>query len=210
MSDRFKKSIIVIALFLLLILLGGGAYWFVNYRKQVAEPVQQQIDNEQVIAQVDDTPVVGGDLPELVVDSNSFGAEDFSSNPAEASAISLKAIGLSFVERFGSFSSQSNYENINELRTFMTPKMQAWSDRYIAEQKASADPNAEFYGVTTYALSNEVLDFDEEAGRATLLINTQRIETRGANRSQTVSYKEITVELERVENVWYVDSATWQ
>jgi hypothetical protein len=120
----------------------------------------------------------------------------------------IKKIAMPFAERFGSFSNQSNYDNFTDLKIFMTDKMSAWADNYVAQLKKGDQDNTVYYGLTTTAISGEVRKFDAAAGQAEVLIATQRREVKNG---QTTNFnQDILLNLMRVKNEWKFDAAFWQ
>lgn len=123
-------------------------------------------------------------------------------------ATNLKSIAASFTERFGSYSNQGNFNNINDLRGVMTLKMNAWADNYIANQQSVVYES--YYGVTTVAVSSKVITLSEELGQADIMVSTQRQEAKGSTVNPRVTYQDIVIELVNTGNGWKVDSAEWQ
>ena len=113
-----------------------------------------------------------------------------------------------FAEVLGSFSNQSNYENVTSLEIYMTPKMKDWSDTYVAGLRAQKY-TGEYSGITTQALTKKVLSYDEKAGKAKIEVQTQRqeqhVDTLGASFLQ-----KMTVDLVKVNNEWRIDAAFWE
>lgn len=122
----------------------------------------------------------------------------------------LKAVAITFAERFGSFSNQSNFENLNDLRDLMTVKMKGWTDDYISQQKTSFVAGLPYYGITSQALSTIITSFDESLGRAEVEVNTQRQEAKGNTQNPRVFYQKISLKLVRANEGWKVDEAVWQ
>ena len=112
-----------------------------------------------------------------------------------------------FAERFGSYSNQSNYENLLDLKYFMTAKMKMSVDDKVA-QKDYSKSNDLYYGITTRAMKSEV----ESMGSVTSIVKvkTQRQEFVGADMNSKVSYRDILITFRKEGNVWKVDSAYWQ
>lgn len=122
----------------------------------------------------------------------------------------LASIGFSFTERFGSYSNQGNYDNIDTLRFLMTRGMNSWADRYIAQLKVSPAPAPElYYGVSTRTLSTSLESFDATAGTATILVSTQRKETRGATSNSALIYQTLRLSFLKEDGIWKVESAQW-
>lgn len=121
-----------------------------------------------------------------------------------------KVLAISFVERIGSYSNESDFENFEELNPFMTSKMQVWAKGYVEDQRSVADQNQDYFGVTTKVLSTEFLSFDEEDGTATILLNTQKIEYKGAEKDSNVITQKAEANMVRLEGTWYVDGVYWK
>lgn len=123
---------------------------------------------------------------------------------------SLKQMAGSFAERFGSFSNQSNFENISDLKVFMTGKMASWADNYIAEMAAKREQTDIYYGITTTAVEKDLKSYSDSSGQAEILVKTQRREATGATNNFTVKYENILITFLKESNAWKVDSAQWQ
>lgn len=116
---------------------------------------------------------------------------------------------LPFVERFGSYSNQGNFENLSDLLPFMGSSMKKWAQKQISEQ--ANKPFQELYrGVTTKALSYTMKDYKPEQGRAEILIATQRKELIGSTVNARVYNQDVVVKLVKDDGAWVVDSAYWQ
>ncbi len=128
--------------------------------------------------------------------------------PDDTSAILRFA--AAFTERFGSFSNQTDFVNITDLRTVMTPSMQAWADQYVADARAASGDTTVHYGVTTRALAPTIVTFDEDAGTATVRVSTQRRQDASGTTAAEVYYQDIILELIKTNGEWMADSAEWQ
>jgi len=123
----------------------------------------------------------------------------------------LAQIASSFAERFGSYSNQSNYSNVNDLRIFMSQSMENWADSYIKENRAKAQANDIYYGITTKSVSSEVKDFDDALGKSTILIKTRRREALGTTNNVSKTYnQDILITFVKEKGAWKVNSAYWQ
>ncbi|MFH1610282.1 MAG: hypothetical protein ABIA91_00115, partial [Patescibacteria group bacterium] len=67
----------------------------------------------------------------------------------------LTKTASAFAERFGSYSNQSNYENLTDLKYFMTTKMKRWVDDKVAAKDYSKS-NDIYYGMTTRTMKSEI------------------------------------------------------
>ncbi|PIS42231.1 MAG: hypothetical protein COT24_04615 [Candidatus Kerfeldbacteria bacterium CG08_land_8_20_14_0_20_40_16] len=129
--------------------------------------------------------------------------------PATTLESSLKTTASNFTERFGSYSNDSDYENISKLMIYMSESMQKWADHYIKEQQAASLPDAEYYGITTKALSTKTISLDEDKGTAEFTVSTQRRETAGSQEAK-VFYQDVTIKFIKESGSWKVNEALWQ
>jgi hypothetical protein len=128
--------------------------------------------------------------------------------PQEKTASSLKAVAVTFAERFGSFSNQSEYLNLIELTSLMTGKMSGWiNDSYIPKLKKDFAPTGFYYEITTSAPVTVVLAQNETTAK--VKISTQRREQK-ANQALTEFLQDLILDLVKTDNNWLVDAAYWQ
>ncbi len=127
----------------------------------------------------------------------------------EADVNDVSKLAMSFAERLGSYSSQSNYSNIVDLQLFMTPAMKEWSYTYIDRLK-SENPSTVYYGISTYALSSQALSYDETTGRARVLVITQRKEVGNDLSAEKLFTQNIALDLVRLDDRWLLSGAYWQ
>jgi len=117
-------------------------------------------------------------------------------------------LATSFAERLGSFSNQSSYGNVTDLKIFMTANMRDWADKYVAELKA-ASYSGEYYGITTKTLTTKVVSYDKKAGTAEIEVTTERQEGRADNLGLPFRQK-MTAKMLENNGEWLVDSAYWE
>ena len=115
----------------------------------------------------------------------------------------------SYAERLGSYSTQSDYGNFTDLQIYMTPSMQAWAEKYIGEQKASAKSDS-YYGVTTRALNTEIKSFDDQAGTAEIIVTTERRESTEKIGGGEPFTQKLDINFLKVNGEWLMDKAYWQ
>lgn len=123
---------------------------------------------------------------------------------------SLKATASTFTERFGSFSNQGSFENLEDVRPLLTVKMRGTVDQLIANQRSTAAADSPYYGITTQALVVTITSYDESLGRADVTVNTQRAESKGTTVNPRVFYQKINLKLVKTGDVWKVDEAVWE
>jgi hypothetical protein len=195
--SRRKKIIIIIAIVLgilaIVLLVLSLGQWAPLFNRNINEK----------------PPVVGGKYPgggdlNAAVNINAS-PSILTKEPSTQST--LMAVAMTFAERFGSFSSESNFENIRDLEVMMTDKMQDWTDSFIAKNQ---DFGGEFYGIITRVLNVEIINLADDESQAQVLVSTQREETRGGVIKPRVFYQKILLNLVQENGNWKVDSATWQ
>lgn len=180
--ERKQKIEIIIAI---LILLGLAVllWWY------LARPVvEEQRQEEERLEQLDEN----GDGAVDTIDTS-----DLPDQP--------ETIARVFVERFGSFSSESGYENIDDILVLATSALQGRLQT-IADQ-ARAQGSEAYYGVST-----AVLTIEEVAASNTSMsyvITTQREESIDSPGNTSIRYQEIEVTLSASGDTWLVSSFTW-
>ncbi len=123
----------------------------------------------------------------------------------------LKRMAASFAERFGSYSNQSNFSNIIDLKIFMSQRMRQWADAYIGQQRQQGSAGDIYYGITTKAMTQEVIEFDDDLGRAAILVRTRRREAASSTRNTSNFFNQnIKINFIQEKGAWKIDSATWQ
>jgi len=192
--DNKKKIIITLLVIALLILVGLIVALFF-WPKTGSVP--ENIDNNNNIGQSGEQAETN--LPPSSPDR----IKEESSYP-----LGLKQLAMSFVERYGSYSSDSGSKNLDDLLPFSSDKM-IEKIRSSASSPISASTTAEiFQGFTTKALS---FSLDElKTDQATVTVNTQRLTYLGPGKEPNISYKNIQLLIVKISNQWKVDDAIWK
>lgn len=120
----------------------------------------------------------------------------------------LKRTASLFIERFGSYSNQSNFSNISDLKIFMTDNMKKWADNFIVNNNVDRDVSV-YYGITTRSISQRIENFDESSGEATVFVKTLRRESGGSLTEDNSFYQEAVIRFLFEKGTWKVDKATW-
>ncbi|MCK4554348.1 hypothetical protein KAU19_05320 [Candidatus Parcubacteria bacterium] len=131
-------------------------------------------------------------------------------SPVEIKQTDLKQLAASFAERFGSYSNQSDYGNIRDLKIFMSLKMQAWADDFVSKSRIEKGETSIYSGITTKAIAQEARQFDETAGQAEILIKTRRRQDSGTANDAVTYYQDIIIKFVWEKGEWKVDEAVWQ
>lgn len=130
--------------------------------------------------------------------------EDETPPPAESVDVSLQSLALTFAERYGSYSTETDFANLYDVMVLMSASLKAQTENFIASAKVSN----EYYGVTTRVLSVEVTSSTAASG--TVEVATQREESKGGPQNSEISYQKLLLSCLKEGGVWKVASATWQ
>lgn len=163
-------------------------------------------------------PVNTGSLPTSVTSGQPLGIKvpiatttpPTLADQREKTIADLTRMSMSFVERFGSYSNQSNYNNIEDLMMYMSQDMSDWAEDHIRENRRKKQNVSIYSGVSTRALSAQAIDFDSTGGTAEIKISTQRRESTGSTSNAKIYYQDIKVYFVQEDSVWKVDGAYWQ
>lgn len=118
----------------------------------------------------------------------------------------IVSLANSFTERYGSYSSDTDFENVEALRSFMTDTMSQSADVFIKQPYPTAE--GEFYGITTQTANVKITDYTEGASGATVEVDTRRTETKGINEAIIFSEK-ARLQFKKVSDSWKVDRFQW-
>jgi len=120
----------------------------------------------------------------------------------------LEHLARSFAERFGSYSNQSNYTNLKDLRMFMSADMKSWVDDFIAQSKITSQRDI-YYGISTKAISSKEEYLDLEIGQASFHVETVRQEATSNTENSSSFRQPVKIVLLRENKTWYIDKAVW-
>jgi hypothetical protein len=192
MSKRNK--IIIIAL---IVIIGLVLAWLLYDR--LTAPPSQLIENQQDL---------GANLP---AGQNNLGNQPanikFPPGPIKNFSPveqSLYNVARNFAERYGTFSTDSGFANLEEVKLFSSAKMISQIDQLIKNSQQSA----EFYGVTSKVLNVEIKEANDQSGSGQAVVSLQRQETK-SNLAPFVYYQNLQLALIKSGNNWLVDEVKW-
>ena len=107
-----------------------------------------------------------------------------------------------FIERYGTYSTDNEFENIKEAQSLVTKSL--WSK--ISLGIGVKNPNAGFLGLTTKVVSVSMISWSDSKADFDLKI------MRNENKSGVVTtrYQNVTVEMIKENGTWLADSLTWK
>lgn len=122
---------------------------------------------------------------------------------ARANLAGPDVIATSFVERFGSYSTDNDFQNVLDAKALATAAMDLRLDQLMDVSAA----NTNFYGVSTYVITQEVIAEDDDG--TTFIMTTQREEAFDTPANTSTRYQDITVRVIRENGEWLVDDYIW-
>lgn len=206
MSRKYTGILIII----IGALLAWGFYYLLigrvttkNVDKKISNVLSPSVSEEKI-----DSPVT------TTVPTSGLTSREFKNTYAahKIGEEDLKKMAALFAERFGSYSNQSNFSNIEDLKTFMSVRMTTWADSYIAQQRKGNREKAVviYYGITTKSILSVSKKIDDEGGVAEILVKTRRREsTMSANNSSKSFNQDISITFVKEGGNWKVDTAYW-
>lgn len=206
MENRKKVGLLIITIALLIL-----AIIIIIFLKKTEPVINEEpavtINNNGSLVSSESLPTAPTSTPGDKV--RNYQTYDISKEePHKLNANDASKLSASFTERLGSFSNQSDYGNVTDLKIFMTSDMKDWADKYVADLRAQKY-SGEYYGITTKSLTTKVLSYDEKTGTAKIEVTTERRESQADVLG--VSYlQKMTLDLTRVNGEWLVSGAFWE
>lgn len=123
----------------------------------------------------------------------------------EQNEVSATTVARVFVERFGSYSTESGYENLDDVLALSTTSVQTRLNK-LADTAREQEDQA-YYGVSTRIISVKTEESSET--EAKLLITTQRQESFDSPGNTSVRYQDIRLSLVKEGEDWLVGDFIW-
>lgn len=121
----------------------------------------------------------------------------------EAEKNGVEQLAKVFIERYGTYSTDNNFQNIKEVSTLVTDSL--WSKlKLLIEPKAASSTDG-FVGVTTKAISATLSSWSDS--KATVDIKVMRTEEKKGVVS--TRYQNVSLDLVKTNSLWLVDKVTW-
>ncbi len=194
--------IVTIGLVLLILLV-----YFIFFRSSgtVEEPIIEEAPSiDFALPEADEPTITQGDRP------RGFEAYDISQEEEHIPGIEdVLILAMSFAERFGSFSNQSDYRNITDTQLFMTSSLRKWSETYVNRLRQE-NPVESYYSIRTISLSTRTIKYNENAGEAEILVSTYRTEDKEGVDGVKNYQQDLLLELKKENDIWKVNAIYWQ
>ncbi|MDQ5952318.1 MAG: hypothetical protein QG626_445 [Patescibacteria group bacterium] len=145
------------------------------------------------------------DLPQA--QSTSLPPVDPKTVPAPG-VVSAGTVARTFIERFGSYSSETDFANVDDVMKLATPTYQSELDTLVNGYRRQFDAEAGYTGVSTQVISMKTVTETDAA--TTFLVTTQREEAVGTPGNTTLRYQDAEVNLIKSGDSWLVNDLTWK
>jgi len=200
-----RKTIGLLLIFLGLIIIAAIVYFLLMKKTATQSPLTSAgTSTGQLPAGTETGTTTPSDQP------RNYTQYDISKEAIHAvNATDLAQRSRSYAERLGSYSTQSEYGNFTDLKVYMTASMQAWADRYVEDQKASAKSGS-YYGIETKALTTEIKSFDDKAGTAEIVVTTERRESTEKIGGGEPFQQKLDINFLKINGEWLIDAAYWE
>ena len=119
----------------------------------------------------------------------------------EAEQNLAKQLAKIFVERYGSYSTDNNFQNLKEVESLVTDSF--WSN---ISSKITNPTKQEFTGVTTKVVAMKI----PQSGKTEAVVELQTKRTEEKNGNISNSYQIVTVDMVKSGDSWLVSDAVWK
>ncbi len=188
-----RARIFIIISIVVLLILGISIFLIVRNKNKNTEP-------QTTAPQTNGTPQSNGNQT-VIGDQAPAGLPAKTATTLEAEKNGVSQLAKFFVERYGTYSSDNEFQNIKEVETFVTAAL--WSR--ISAPMNSKNTTQGFVGMTTKVISVELSAWSDTA--ATVELKTTRIEEKDGVVS--TRYQNSTVEMVKQNGVWLADKLVW-
>lgn len=192
-----------------LLIIIGGSLILLLLSVFIIYPIFRRDPAEQPVAETNTNIVDPSTLTPLPVDTstaNPTGTTAVESDAPVTTDASQRAeverLSRLFVERFGSYSNFSNFENITSMEPFMTSTMLAYAQTLkVSESNPTV---GQYVGVTATVVSLTTTSFSA-SNTATVSFVINQETQNGLNAPIESAYRDGRLELEYVGGQWLVD-----
>jgi hypothetical protein len=198
-----RARLFIIISLIVLVILGISIFLVIRSKKPVGGETTTTTVGGNTVNVIDssnfnynpnfNTPLAGGEVPQ--------GTPIKPSTPLEIEQNAVRQLAKIFVERYNSYSTDNNFQNIIDVKELVTPELWQTLSAKIGKTQTAGS----FMGVTTKVFTSELKDWGSKA--ATVSLSTAiREEKNGAlsNRQQ-----DLTVDLIKSGDGWLVAKFQW-
>lgn len=188
-----RARIFIIVSILVLFILGISIFLVINKNKS-ASPAK---DDQTVAA-----PSGGAFVPAQLSVATPIpeGLPAKTATPLEAEQNGVQQLAKVLVERYGTYSSDNNFQNIKDVQALTTKLL--WT-KFSSQMKAGSA--GAFVGMTTKVIGTDLTDWS--GTKAVVVLTTVRTEEK--NGKITTNYQNASVGMVKQDGVWLANSFTW-
>lgn len=121
----------------------------------------------------------------------------------------VKRLASSFAERYGSYSNQTDFANLESLAPFMTDRFRRQTEAFVAAERAKQRDTSIYYGISTRAVSVLTERYEASQNVGIFTVQTQRKESIGSSGNTQTFQERLRILMRRQGTGWKVDEATW-
>lgn len=119
--------------------------------------------------------------------------------------LGLESLASSYAERFGSYSSDANFKNLQDLKILSTTRMVNFIDSYVVTSTLGQDG---YEAQEAKALNNQLIFLNDE--KAVIMVSLQLNKYIGDQIDPTIDYSKVELTLIKNGTEWQVDEAIWK
>ncbi|TSC96184.1 MAG: hypothetical protein Athens101410_114 [Parcubacteria group bacterium Athens1014_10] len=122
--------------------------------------------------------------------------------------LELQSLASFFAESYGNYSNQNNYENIIDLKPFMTQAMRKWADDFIKQALRKQSAEQPYEKFSAKFLNSEIESFN--SNQALIKVNCQRQESSDSPSDNKIYYQEAKITFLKENGDWKVNEIKWE
>lgn len=188
-----RVRIFIITSIVVLLVLGVSIFLIVNKNKTAPAP-------ESGAAPAGQTAGLPAPAPASIATSIPEGLPAKTATPLEAEKNGVQQLAKVFVERYGTYSSDNNSQNIKDVQSLVTPAL--WSK---LSGKITTTSAGSFFGITTKVIGMDLTSWSDSKAMVELKI----VRTEEKNGKFTTYYQNADVEMVKQNGEWLADKLTW-
>jgi len=126
----------------------------------------------------------------------------------DTTSLKIKSVAKNFAERYGTWSTHNKDDNFDSAKIYATSEMESIINNFITNNEKLSDEYDGYYGVTAKALSVKIVNLEDAS--AILNVSVQQVETSGEDLDKDISYRELSLELIKYKDDWFINDAEWE
>lgn len=194
-----RARIFVVVSLIVLLVLGISIFLIISAKNKAA---QEQVQN---------TPTT----TENIVEKNNFDSAQLGQGATtvtpgmpvkkltsvEVEQNGVEQLAKIFAERYGTYSTDSNFQNIKDVQDLVTPSL--WTK---LKAKITTGPAANFVGATAKVITSDLSDWDG----ASATVQMQATVVKEQNGVSTTLHQNVVVSMVKSGSSWLVNDFTWK